>query len=122
MTSLQMDIVYTAWLQLERDSASDNKSNESVQDDLSRRDGYGGSGLVHVGHGVTIGSGSEDGEHALIKVNDRTGVQELDKLAHRSRPPLFIAINDDGWTLCTVGRRLQRFYLEKFPHPSEFEV
>ena len=61
----------------------------------------------------------------LLMLNDRSGIKKLESELERFRDPdkvpLFLTINDDGWTLCEIGRRALNMLNEVLPEPSRWE-
>eukprot|EP00946_MAST-07B_sp_MAST-7B-sp1_P001939 g1939.t1 len=73
---------------------------------------------------VGVAYGFRD-EMRLILLNDRTGMKKLDAELGRFRDPgtipMFFTINDDGWTLCDVGKKALLLLNEVLPEPSRWE-
>lgn len=61
----------------------------------------------------------------LLMLNDKTGVErlaeELARFRDPSKVPMFLTINDDGWTLCEIGRLALQLLNEVLPTPSRWE-
>ena len=61
----------------------------------------------------------------LLLLNDRTGMKKLDEERARflepGKAPMFFTLNDDGWTLCSIGKKALDMYSEVLPKPSRWE-
>ena len=61
----------------------------------------------------------------LLMLNDRTGIKklasELARFRDPNKVPMYLTINDDGWTLCEIGRRALQMLNEVLPRPSRWE-
>jgi hypothetical protein len=61
----------------------------------------------------------------LLMLNDRTGIKklasELARFRNPKKVPSYLTINDDGWTLCEIGRQTLQMLDEVLPEPSRWE-